>query len=74
VFADGAFSESRFDNSTGAILTNTGIGLQGTIYGVSIPISSQSVDIYVTYVGESIQITNTPPLPCITSGGVLTPE
>jgi hypothetical protein len=73
VFADGAFSESRFDNSTGAILTNTGIGLQGTIYGVSIPIASP-VDIYVTYVGESIQITDAPPLPCITSGGVLTPE
>lgn len=73
VFADDAFSVTRFDDPTGAISTYSGIGQQGSIYGVSIPISSQSVDIYVTYVGTDIQITNTPPLPCIVSGGNQTP-
>ena len=68
------FSSLRFTNSTGAILSDTGIGLQGNIYGVSIPISSQSVDIYVSYVGDNIQITNTPPLPCLTAGGPEEPQ
>jgi hypothetical protein len=73
VFADDVFSVTRFDDPTGALSTYSGIGQQGDIYGVSIPISSQSVDIYVTYVGTDTQITNTPPLPCIVSGGNQTP-
>jgi hypothetical protein len=72
VFSDTTpFSLTRFTDSTGAISSNIGCSLQGTINGVTIPISSQSVDIYVTF-SDSLSacgFTNTPPLPCLSSEG-----
>jgi hypothetical protein len=68
VFSDTTpFSLDNFTVTTNAISTYTGCGLEGTINGVSIPISSQSVDIYVTF-SDSLTdcgFTDTPPLPCL---------
>ena len=47
VFAAGAYLSSRFTNSTGSLLTDYGCGLQGSINGVSIPVS-QAIDVYIT--------------------------
>jgi hypothetical protein len=47
VFAAGAYLSSRFTDSTGSLLSDYGCGLQGSLNGVSIPVS-QAIDVYIT--------------------------
>ncbi len=70
VFAAGAYSSSRFTNSAGSLLSDYGCGLQGSINGVSIPVS-QSIDVYITPTSTGVCLGSalTPPgLECLNTG------
>lgn len=68
VFAHGAFSSTRFSDSNGSLFSDYGCGLQGTLNGVSIPVS-QSIDVYIrpTSTGGCGFMGNKP-LECLSSG------
>ena len=70
VFAAGAYLSSRFTNSAGSLLSDYGCGLQGSINGVSIPVS-QSIDVYITPTSTGVCLGSalTPPgLECLNTG------
>ena len=69
VFAAGAYLSSRFTDPTGSLLSDYGCGLEGSINGVSIPVS-QSIDVYITPTSTGVCFGSalTPPgLECLTS-------
>jgi hypothetical protein len=70
VFAAGAYLSSRFTNSAGSLLSDYGCGLQGSINGVSIPVS-QAIDVYITPTSTGVCFGSalTPPgLECLNTG------
>jgi hypothetical protein len=70
VFAAGAYLSSRFTDPTGSLLSDYGCGLQGSINGVSIPVS-QSIDVYITPTSTGVCLGSalTPPgLECLNTG------
>lgn len=68
VFAEGSgFISSRFTDSTGSLLSTSGCSLQGTLNGVTIPIS-QSIDVYLTILPTGgCGGGGTAPLECLTT-------
>ena len=69
VFAAGAYLSSRFTDSTGSLLSDYGCGLQGSLNGVSIPVS-QAIDVYITPTSTGVCFGSalTPPgLECLTT-------
>jgi len=70
VFAAGAYLSSRFTDPTGSLLSDYGCGLQGSLNGVSIPVS-QAIDVYITPTSTGVCLGSalTPPgLECLDSG------
>ena len=69
VFAAGAYSSGRFTNSAGSLLSDYGCGLEGSLNGVSIPVS-QAIDVYITPTSTGVCFGSalTPPgLECLTT-------
>ena len=69
VFAAGAYLSSRFTDPTGSLLSDFGCGLEGSINGVSIPVS-QTIDVYITPTSTGVCFGSalTPPgLECLTT-------
>jgi hypothetical protein len=69
VFAAGAYSSGRFTNSAGSLLSDYGCGLQGSLNGVSIPVS-QAIDVYITPTSTGVCLGSAlipPGLECLTT-------
>ena len=77
VFAEGAYSFTRFSDATGAIATYGGVNGEGCIAGgtgagemVGINVSTvQSIDVYLIFGTTSCAFSGVNPLPCLSSGG-----
>ena len=70
VFTAGAYLSGRFTDSTGSLLSDFGCGLEGSINGVSIPVS-QAIDVYISPTATGICFGSAlipPGLECLDSG------
>ena len=70
VFTAGAYLSGRFTDSTGSLLSDFGCGLEGSINGVSIPVS-QAIDVYITPTSTGVCFGSAlipPGLECLDSG------